>query len=475
MKYLVKVNGLSVPVHTARVSALPLNKIWDGVQRPVEQTEEAYFVSFDLQDTATLTIDVAEDFSAYEIRPKVFRLGEKRTGNTVSLTVDKPMQFTFEPDGRHGILHIFVNPPAVRPSGDVLYFGPGVHKEDLIWLESNQTLYLEEGAVVYGVVYAKDAENIRIMGRGILDASPYRRGNDDHEGGREVIDALLARGFTPVDMKYYGNLVLNHCKNVLVEGVILRDAPMWSLITRNDSEDIVIDNVKLIGHWRYNADGIDICTSINVTVKNSFVRSFDDCFVARGAYLEEEYGDVEQVTVENCVFWCDWGKTIEVWCGQKPTTIRDVTIKDCYFIHLSSKALNITAWYGSNASVIENILFQNIYIDDEAEYEKLVVEKPGKLGYTPVPGFIPFLIHIEAEKLGVMQGLGTQICAPVDDYSIFRMNFRGITLDNIQCADKRLRTFVCAVAEDVLNITDVKAINCEIPFEIKTTYPGMKE
>ena len=45
----------------------------------------------------------------------------------------------------------------------------------------------------------------------------------------------------------------------------------------------------------------------------------------------------------------------------------------------------------------------------------------------------------------------------------------------IPTEDKRLRILVCAVAEDVLNITDVKAINCEIPLEIKTTYPGMKE
>ncbi|MBR3979225.1 MAG: hypothetical protein IKJ94_06350 [Oscillospiraceae bacterium] len=87
MKYQVLVNGSSVPVHTARVSALPLNKIWDGVQRPLEQTEEAYFVSFDLQDTATMTIEVAEDFSAYEIRPKVFRLDEKRAGNEDVLNI----------------------------------------------------------------------------------------------------------------------------------------------------------------------------------------------------------------------------------------------------------------------------------------------------------------------------------------------------------------------------------------------------
>ena len=382
------------------------------------------------------------------------------------------MQFTFEPNGSHHALHIFVNPPAQKPVGDLWYFGPGRHKADLIWLESGQTLYIDEGAVVYGVVYAKDAQNVRIMGRGILDASPYRRGNDDHEGGREIIDALREMGFLELDVKYYGNLVLNHCRNVLVEGIILRDAPMWSLITRNDCENIVIDNVKLIGQWRYNADGIDICTSKNVTVKNCFVRSFDDCLVARGAYLEGETGDVEKVTVENCVFWCDWGKTIEIWCGQKPTAIRDVCVSDCYFVHLSSSALNIATWYGSDSSVVENIVFRNLFIDGDKAYPNLVVEKPGIVGNTPMAGFIPYLFRASAEKLGVMRGLGTQICAPVEDYSIFRIRYRNILLDRIRCDDSRLKVDVCRLTDGVLTIEDIRTNNCDFPIEMRTVEPA---
>lgn len=41
----------------------------------------------------------------------------------------------------------------------------------MITLTSNQTLYLDEGAVLYATVEAKDADNVRIIGRGILDNS----------------------------------------------------------------------------------------------------------------------------------------------------------------------------------------------------------------------------------------------------------------------------------------------------------------
>ena len=471
MNYSVKVNGISVPVQTVTVSALPLNRLWGGVQRPLDQTEEAYVVSFDLNGNSVMEITAEEDFISYELRPKRYALSDSRVGNTVTLTIEKPMQFVFEADGRHHALHVFANPQSQVPAGDIIYYGKGEHKADLIWLESNQTLYIDEGAVVHGVIYAKDAENIRILGRGVLDSSLYRRGNDDNEGGREIINALYDKGFTPLDMKYYGNLVLNHCRNVHIEGIIFKDAPLWSVITRNECEDIVMDNIKLVGQWRYNADGIDICTSKNVTIKNSFIRAFDDCFVARGAYLEGETGNVENVTVENCVIWCDWGKSIEIWCGHKPTAIRNITVQNCYFVHLSASALNIATWYGSDNSIIEHVVFRNIYIDGDDTYDNLVVESADRLGYTPQSGFYPHLLRVSAERLGIMRGLGTQVCVPVDDFSPFKLRYRDILLDNIQYEDKRLHKTVHQLEDDILTIENIRAENCDFQIEVQTVRP----
>ena len=46
--YKVKVNENLIETQKATVSAFPLNRVWTGAQRVKEQTEEAYFVSFDL-------------------------------------------------------------------------------------------------------------------------------------------------------------------------------------------------------------------------------------------------------------------------------------------------------------------------------------------------------------------------------------------------------------------------------------------
>ena len=466
MKYRVFINGVEAEVQTARVSAAPVNRVWAGTQRIEEQTEEAYFVSFDMSDRVDLQIDLNQDFESYEIRPRSFDLNARRAGRRISLSVERPMQFTVEIDGTHNTLHVFANPTSQKPEGDIIYFGKGEHKADLIWLESNQTLYIDEGAVVYGVVYAKDAENLRIMGRGVLDASPYRRGNDDHAGGREVIDALLAKGFEPLDMKYHGILVLNHCKNCLVEGIVLRDAPMWSTIIRNDCENITVDNIKIIGQWRYNTDGINICTSKNVTVRNSFVRSFDDCIITRGAYLEGENGNVENAVVENCVLWCDWGKSIETWCGHKPTEIKNIVFRNNYLIHLNAVALNITVWFGSDHSVVKNVRYEDIFIDIDDDYCFNKYDNTGYSKFEEKWGFEPRIVSVSIEKLGKLAGLGTQKCEEIDDYSWFNVYFGDILYKNVRfIGNKRSLPVVIQKHSDIHTIENIKCENCDFEIE----------
>ena len=465
-QYKVLLNGISKDVQKLAVSAFPLNRVWTGEQRIADQSEDAYFVSFDLSSTCEMEIEVSEDFACYEIRPRSFCLNARRDGRKIFLTLDRPMNFTVETDGTNNALHVFANPEKSLPSGNVIYYGAGEYKADLIWLESNQTLFIDEGAVVYGVVYAKDAENIKIMGRGVLDASPYRRGNDDHAGGREVIDALLDRGFSPSDMKYHGNIVLNHCKNCLIEGVILKDAPMWSTIVRNGCENITVDNIKIVGQWRYNSDGINICTSKNVMIKNSFIRSFDDCIITRGAYLEGEDGNVENVLVENCVLWCDWGKCIETWCGHKPTEIKNVVFKNNYLIHLSVTALNITVWYGSEKSVVKDITYENIYIDLDEDYYFLQLDNSGNDEFKKEKGFVPFAVKVSVERLGRMVDLGSQRCESVDDYSDFNVYFSNVLYKNVRyVGEKRDMPVIIEKHSEIHTIENIRAENCD--FEIQ--------
>ena len=112
--------------------------------------------------------------------------------------------------------------------------------------------------------------------------------------------------YTPLQqscLRFHGS------KGIEIDGPILMDSPNWVLACF-DCEDVDIRHVKIVGQWRYNTDGIDICNSRRVAVSDCFVRSFDDAIVIKGVPPYKDKA-VEDVTVERCVMWCGWGKTIE--------------------------------------------------------------------------------------------------------------------------------------------------------------------
>ena len=187
---------------------------------------------------------------------------------------------TVEFDSPRHALHLFADPPEAdvpqANASKVRYFGPGVHRPGKIQLHSGETLYIAGGAVVYTAVSAHGATGVRILGRGIIDTSEYERG----KGG--------------------GCIRLSDCSDVKIDGVILRD-PDVSCLSAFGCRNLEISNVKLIGLWRYNADGIDICNCQDVVVRNSFVRSFDDAIVLKG--LDASNRHARSAT---CAFtaWC---------------------------------------------------------------------------------------------------------------------------------------------------------------------------
>lgn len=361
-------DGRPLVVHEARCSAYPLNQEWPGYQRPIEQSQVQFFVSFDIARPGVLEIE-AQGLPSPEplrIRP-LSRPGDMSVEDGVlRVHVSHPEQFVIEfCDGSERrmptALHVFVNPPfRYEHVPDEIYFGPGTHDTGLIAPTNGQTVCIDEGAVVYGAIFIDRARDVRVVGRGILDSSRVERADKTSEIYRRVkamghADGTAARACT--------NFQAFQCENLYVEGIIFRDSPRWSVILRNECDGALIENVKLIGMWRYNSDGIDVCASRNVVIRDSFIRSFDDCFVARGVCLEGETGPVENVTVENCVLWCDWGKNLEVWAGNEPCVIKNVTCRDCKLVNVDAYACDVTTWGESANTVIRDIRFENLEID----------------------------------------------------------------------------------------------------------------
>ena len=352
--YKVKINGRPVSLDTARVSAMCFNRRWPGHQRQLEQTELANFIL--LSADKPLTFEIASDsleLAHAIVRPLSLGIVPQIRGNTAIFTIPCPSYFTFEPNGRSHALHVFIDSPEKnRPAQDdacVLYYGPGVHEAGVITLKDNQTLYLDEGAVVFACIRAFDASNIRILGRGILDNS--------HNLERILFEANETDNQVAVCNAERDHTVqLEYCTNVIIDGITIRDSLVYN-IRPIGCRNVSISNVKIIGCWRYNSDGIDMHNCENVLIDRCFLRTFDDSICVKGfdCYYEGDveaqvqqamhynggcHEDFRHVLVRNCVIWNDWGKCLEIGAETRAGEICDIRFEACDIIHVTASPLD---------------------------------------------------------------------------------------------------------------------------------------
>jgi hypothetical protein len=141
----------------------------------------------------------------------------------------------------------------------------------------------------------------------------------------------------------------------------MRDPDVWCC-SLFGCRDAVIENVKLVGLWRYNADGIDICNSENVVVRNSFVRAFDDAIVLKGLRWDGGFHErpVRDVAVRGCTLWCDWGRALELGAETSAPEFSAIRFEDCDIIRTTHIAMDIQ--HGDRA-LIHDVRFSDIRVE----------------------------------------------------------------------------------------------------------------
>ncbi|MBX7259439.1 MAG: hypothetical protein K1Y02_23975 [Candidatus Hydrogenedentes bacterium] len=435
--FSVTVAGQPAPVYVCRVSAMPFNQVWPGYQRPIDQTELASFVYWDM--SAPVDVDVVSNrpIESVAIRPTARDIKPQIEGNHIRFHLDKPQQLTVEVNGWHKALHLFANPPAPaidRNAPGVRYFGPGVHKAGRMVLKSDETVYLAGGAVVYGCIEATDATNIKILGPGILDSSE------------------LERYFGITDESKYldnfgGSIHLVRCTNVTIDGPVLRDPPLWCLSAFNCSE-IQIVHTKLIGLWRYNADGIDLCNSRNAAVRDCFVRSFDDSLVVKGLSYYKDV-PISNILFEGCVVWNDWGRALEIGAETATPELSQVTFRDCDVVRTAEIAMDVQ--HGDRA-FIHDVTFEGIRFEvDDVNYSPQI-QNGRDATYTGQTGYCPrnlVLVILRGawssdQERGTMRNIVVRDCSitgkllPPSSLSGFdeTHDVKGVTISNLKINGK---------------------------------------
>lgn len=307
--YEVTANGQQVDVYTARVLDPPFaGKQWD-FGGPYS------FANFDVAGRVTVRIKSPRPLRKTVIRPQAAVASMTvEDDHTLVLTLDGPHKFSVEPDGRKGPLLLFANPLEDNPpqpnAPNVIYFGPGIHRADKITVTGNQTLYLAGGAVVKGGVWAQ-GDHIRIAGRGILDGSDWE----------------WRKGPTPNVIAIQGN-------HLDVSGITIRGASHWTVVPRN-SRHVTVRGIKLCGSRVQNDDGVNPCNSQDVLITDCFIRSDDDCVALKGLDFSAADSNVERITVENSVLWCDRARIFLLGHESRAAYMRQVTLRNLDIIHFT--------------------------------------------------------------------------------------------------------------------------------------------
>lgn len=395
--YTVTVNEESVPVKSVRVSAYPYNYGWPRHQRPIEQSEEAAYIAFEADAPVSIRVKPQKSFEEAIVRPLSKGIKTETVGDELVFTLDRPGQYSLELDGHHGNLHIFFDEPREYPTDGVIYYGPGVHNVGEVRLYSGDTVVIDRDAVVVGGFFAVDAENVRIIGKGVIDGRYESRTNDTlllavdiQTWGEIPRDPDGFMSFKERTALMTGNIKLYNCRNCVIEGVICVDSATW-VISCYCCSNLHIDCVKEVGQWKYNTDGIDLMNCHDVLVEKCFLRNFDDCMVLKGIKGWDK-DNVYNITVRELVVWCDWGRALEIGAETSADEYYNIVFEDCDVIHAAFSMLDIQ---NGDRAYVHDVKFENVRCEFTKYQQQDILQTDMTVPYSdPKPAYQPRLIYI---------------------------------------------------------------------------------
>ena len=306
-----------------------------------------------------------------QIRPLSYGIVPEVSGNIITFTLEEPRNLSIEVNGdKRENLHLFANPIRTdKPDPDdpdVIYFGPGVHRPgdlpgDVFHIPSGKTVYLDGGAVVKAKFLINYAEDVKIIGHGII----YQP-----ERGVEI----------------------RHSKNVTINGPIIINPDHYT-IYGGGSTDLRIRNIKSFACKPWT-DGIDLMACNDVEVDGVFLRTSDDCVAIYGSRWDF-YVSSRNIQVKNSTLWADVAHPTNIGVHGNATaggdTIEHVLFKNIDILEHDEDTRIAQGCFGIAAgdnNIVQNITYEDIRIEDfeEGMLFKFQVFFSDKYGHAPGMG-----------------------------------------------------------------------------------------
>jgi polygalacturonase len=265
--------------------------------------------------------------------------------------------------------------------GGVVHVPAGEYTVGTIQLKDNVTLNLDAGATLFlsqnrgdfirgarSMIYAAGAKNIAVTGRGTINGLARYEYTEMRGLDVEIEKEIEIARAAGVDMRRYYRardamnvfmFVINDSTNFLLSGVSIINSPLWT-VRLNDCDRVFIRGVYIYSDLEkgVNADGIDICSSKNVTISDSVIVTADDAIVLKAISREDRPANqVENITVSNCVLTSS--STALMIGTETEADIRHVLFTNCA-IRNSNKGFGINVQDGA---VVSDVVISNLTID----------------------------------------------------------------------------------------------------------------
>ena len=342
-----------------------------NVQVDMDNVQNASMVQFDMGSPVEIRVK-KNNGRIYDVDIRPFSKGIKYVvdRNVIFFTLDKPQYLSIEFNGdRLHNLHLFANPLETETYTEskegIMYFEPGVHRpKDLpnnqIQIPSNTTVYLAPGAVVKAKLLVDKAENVRIIGRGILD-HPIR--------GIEV----------------------THSKNILIDGITVVNPDHYTIFG-GEADGLTIKNLKSFSCKGWS-DGIDLMSCQNIVIDNIFMRNSDDCIAIYG-HRWNFWGDTQNILLQNSILWADIAHPINIGGHGNPDghpgdRVGNITVRNVDILEHDEDDVPYQGCMAIDAgdkNLVHDVLFEDIRVENIQEGRLFHINVRFNAKYDKEPG-----------------------------------------------------------------------------------------
>ena len=353
------------------------------------------------------------------------------------------------------------------PQGGTVHFTEGTYLTGPLFLKSNITIWIDEGAVILGDTdrkhypmlpgmvkdddFSKEVSLASWEGNPLSSYASLITGvwvSDVDIIGKGIIDGNAGASDWWIDVRTKRGawrpktVFLNKCKNIRFQGVTIRNSPSWT-VHPYYSEDILFTDMYVYNPDNSpNTDGFDPESCVNTSIIGVRISCGDDCIAVKSGKLymgTNHYQRSENIVIRNCMLERGHGS---VTVGSEVASgVSGIHINKCYFLG-TDRGLRIKTRRGrGRRSVIDNVILSRVRM------EKVKMPLTVNMFYFCDPDGHTAYVQDQDKKA-------------VDDRT---PSIGSITLKDISC-DGVSAAFVCAYGLQEMPIREINIKNADVKF-----------